>query len=210
MNKLKNILVYTLAILYVIVFPIITLKILNYFMLNSMLNIALGMLFLVLVIFNTLTVFKLLVNYDRDGKLTNPFRKIKIYSDNELIIAEMNNLKTYQKTLIIGNNLIIINEAGFFEFVTLNKIGTLKGDINDDEWTINDKKIKNPFIIKENIYHYFIIRGNLAFKVTGVWLTTRSLIYNTMDKRLNKRIYDAKKIDEIYDSLKVKYGNNQN
>ena len=145
MNKLKNILVYTLAILYVIVFPIITLKILNYFMLNSMLNIALGMLFLVLVIFNTLTVFKLLVNYDRDGKLTNPFRKIKIYSDNELIIAEMNNLKTYQKTLIIGNNLIIINEAGVFEFVTLNKIGTLKGDINDDEWTINDKKIKNPF-----------------------------------------------------------------
>ena len=107
----------------------------------------------ILVIFNTLTVFKLLVNYDRDGKLTNPFRKIKIYSDNELIIAEMNNLKTYQKTLIIGNNLIIINEAGVFEFVTLNKIGTLKGDINDDEWTINDKKIKNPFIIKENIYH---------------------------------------------------------
>ena len=210
MNKLKNILIYTLAILYVIIFPIITLKILNYFMLNAMLSIALGMLFLALVIFNTLTVFKLLVNYDRDGTLTSPFRKIKIYSDNELIVAEMNNLKTYQKTLIIGNNLIVINEAGVFEFVTLNKMGTLKGDINDDEWTINDKKIKNPFIIKENIYHYFIIRGNLVFKVTGVWLTTRSLIYNTMDKRLNKRIYDAKKIDKIYDSLKVKYGNNQN
>lgn len=210
MNKLKNILIYTLAILYVIIFPVITLKILNYFMLNAMLSIALGMLFLALVIFNTLTVFKLLVNYDRDGKFTSPFRKIKIYSDNELIVAEMNNLKTYQKTLIIGNNLIVINEAGVFEFVTLNKMGTLKGDINDDEWTINDKKIKNPFIIKENIYHYFIIRGNLVFKVTGVWLTTRSLIYNTMDKRLNKRIYDAKKIDKIYDSLKVKYGNNQN
>ena len=210
MKKLKNILVYTLAILYVIVFPIITLKILNYFMLNSMLNIALGLLFLVLVIFNTLTVFKLLVNYDRDGKLTNPFRKIKIYSDNELIISEMNNLNTYQKSLIVGNNLIIINEAGIFEFVTLNKIGTLKGDINDDEWMINDKKIKNPFIIRENIYHYFIIRGNLVFKVTGVWLTTRNLIYNTMDKRLNKRIYNAKQIDEIYDRLKVKYGNNQN
>ena len=210
MSRLKKFLVYSLAILYVIIFPIIVLKILNHFMLNSLLNIALGMLFIVLVVFNTLAVFKLLVNYDRYGKLANPFRQVKIYSDNELIVAEMNNLKTYQRSLIIDDNLIIINEAGIFEFATLNKIGTLKGDINDEEWTINDKKIKNPFLIKDNIYNYFIIRGNLIFKVTGVWLTTRSLIYNMMDKHLNKRVYDALKIDEIYNDLKVKYGNNKN
>ena len=97
--------------------------------------------------------------------------------------------------------MILINEAGVFEFVNLNKIGTLKGDINDDYWYINDKKIKNPFILRKDTFNYIILNSRLTFKVTGVWLTTRRLLYNTIDKRLNKRIYNKEQIDKIYNEL---------
>ncbi len=205
--KMKKSLFYALAIVYVIVAPIIVLRIFNLFMLNSFLSIPLTCLFFVFVILNTLTVIKLMIDYDKYG---SPFKKIRKYTDNELIISEINNLKTYQKTLIIDHNLIVINESGVFEFASLNKSGVLKGDINDLEWTINDKKVNNPFIIKDNIYHYFIIQPGISFKVTGVWLTTRKFIYNTLEKRLNERTYNKDKIDQIYNDLKVKYGNNEN
>ena len=205
--KMKKSLFYALAIVYVIVAPIIVLRIFNLFMLNSFLSIPLTCLFFVFVILNTLTVIKLIIDYDKYG---SPFKKIRKYTDNELIISEINNLKTYQKTLIIDHNLIVINESGVFEFASLNKSGVLKGDINDLEWTINDKKVNNPFIIKDNIYHYFIIQPGISFKVTGVWLTTRKFIYNTLEKRLNERTYNKDKIDQIYNDLKVKYGNNEN
>ena len=204
---MKKSLFYALAIVYVIVAPIIVLRIFNLFMLNSFLSIPLTCLFFVFVILNTLTVIKLMIDYDKYG---SPFKKIRKYTDNELIISEINNLKTYQKTLIIDHNLIVINESGVFEFASLNKSGVLKGDINDLEWTINDKKVNNPFIIKDNIYHYFIIQPGISFKVTGVWLTTRKFIYNTLEKRLNERTYNKDKIDQIYNDLKVKYGNNEN
>ena len=205
--KMKKSLFYALAIVYVIVAPIIVLRIFNLFMLNSFLSIPLTCLFFVFVILNTLTVIKLMIDYDKYG---SPFKKIRKYTDNELIISEINNLNTYQKTLIIDHNLIVINESGVFEFASLNKSGVLKGDINDLEWTINDKKVNNPFIIKDNIYHYFIIQPGISFKVTGVWLTTRKFIYNTLEKRLNERTYNKDKIDQIYNDLKVKYGNNEN
>ena len=204
---MKKSLFFAFAIIYVIISPIIVYRVISEFMLNSFLSVPLTCIFFVFVILNTLTVIKLMIDYDRYG---SPFKKIKRYTDNELIISEISNLKTYQKTLIINHNLILINESGIFEFATLNKSGILKGDINDLEWTINDKKINNPFIIKDNIYHYFIIRSGIVFKVTGVWLTTRRFIYNTLEKRLNERVYTKEKIDQIYNDLKVKYGNHVN
>ena len=204
---MKKSLFFAFAIIYVIISPIIVYRVISEFMLNSFLSVPLTCLLFVFVILNTLTVIKLMIDYDKYG---SPFKKIKRYTDNELIISEISNLKTYQKTLIINHNLIVINESGIFEFATLNKSGILKGDINDLEWTINDKKINNPFIIKDNIYHYFIIRSGIVFKVTGVWLTTRRFIYNTLEKRLNERVYTKEKIDQIYNDLKVKYGNHEN
>ena len=207
MEKIKKVLFYVLAIIYVIIAPIIVYRVISEFMLNSFLSVPLTCIFFVFVILNTLTVIKLMISVDKYG---SPFKKIRKYTDNELIISEISNLNTYQKTLIIDNNLIVVNESGVFEFASLNKNGILKGDINDLEWTINDKKLKNPFIIKDNIYHYFIIRSGIVFKVTGVWLTTRRFIYNTLEKRLNERVYTKEKIDQIYNDLKVKYGNHEN
>ena len=207
MKKINKVLFFALAIVYIIVAPIIIYRIISMFMFNSFLSFPLTCLFLVFVVLNTLTVMKLMIDIDKYG---SPFRKIRRYSDNELIIAEINALKTYQKTLIINNNLIVVNESGVFEFATINKNGILKGDINDLEWTINDKIVNNPFIVKDDIYHYFILKSGIVFKVTGVWLTTRQFIYNTLEKRLNERIYTKEKIDQIYNDLKVKYGNNEN
>ena len=207
MKKINKVLFYALAIVYIIVTPIIIYRIISMFMFNSFISFPLHCFFIVFVALNTLTAVKLMINIDKYG---SPFRKMRRYSDNELIIAEISALKTYQKTLVINNNLIVINEAGVFEFATIRKSGILKGDIKDLEWTINDKKVNNPFIIKEDIVHYFILQPGIVFKVTGVWLTTRRFIYNTLEKRLNERIYTKEKIDQTYNDLKVKYGNNKN
>lgn len=204
---MKKSLFFAFAIIYVIVAPIVVLRIFNLLMFNSFISIPLTCLFFIFTISNTITVVKLMINYDKYG---SPFKKIRRYTDNELIISEINNLNTYQKILVINNNLIVINEAGIFEFATIRRSGTLKGDIKDSEWTINDKKVNNPFIIKDNIAHYFILQPGIIFKVTGVWLTTRKFIYNTLEKRLNEKKYNKEKIDQIYNDLKVKYGNNEN
>ena len=204
---MKRYFFYSFVIIYVIFAPIIVYRILGVFMLNSFLSVLLTCISIIFAVLNTITVVKLIINYDKYG---SPFKKIKKYTTNELIISEINNLNTYQKTLIVNNNLIVVNESGIFEFATIRRSGTLKGDIKDSEWTINDKKVNNPFIVKDNIAHYFILQPGIIFKVSGVWLTTRRFIYNTLEKRLNKRIYNKEKIDQIYNDLKEKYGNNEN
>ena len=204
---MKRYFFYSFVIIYIIFAPIIVYRILSVFMLNSFLSVLLTFISIIFAVLNTITVVKLIINYDKYG---SPFKKIKKYTTNELIISEINNLNTYQKTLIVNNNLIVVNESGIFEFATIRKSGTLKGDIKDSEWIIDDKKVNNPFIVKDNIAHYFILQPGIIFKVSGVWLTTRRFIYNTLEKRLNKRIYNKEKIDQIYNDLKEKYGNNEN
>ena len=161
-------------------------------------NIGIELLFLGIIILNTGMVIKIGLDYIRYGDKISPFKKVERHTYNEMIIAELSKLNTYQKTLIVENNLIVINEAGVFEFVCLNKQGILKGDIKDEYWLINNKKIKNPFILKNGAFNYIILNSRLTFKVSGVWLTTRRLLYNTVDKRLNKKIYTKDNIDKLY------------
>ena len=194
---MKKSIIYSIFIIYIIVFAVFLLRIFNP-MLN---NFGIVMLYFALVFLNTGMVIKIMIHYDKYGDKINPFKKIERYSNNDMIITELSKLNTYQKTLIVGNNLIVINEAGVFEFVSLNKQGIIKGDIKDEYWFINDKKIKNPFILKKNAFNYVILNSRLTFEVTGVWLTTRRLLYNTIDKRLNKRVYNREKIDKIYNEL---------
>lgn len=164
-------------------------------------NIGIELLFLGIIVLNTGTVIKIGLDYVKYGDKINPFKKIERHTYNDIIIAELSKLNTYQKILTVNNNLIVINEAGIFEFASLNKIGTLRGNIKDDYWYINDKKIKNPFNLKDGALNYVIINNGLIFEVTGVWLTSRRLLYNTVDKRLNKKIYDKEEIDKIYNKL---------
>ena len=220
MNRdVKRKILIALVILYGFVFPIVLGKVVFeiHLMLSSsgeaavILKATINIVYGILVIFNTFFVIKILAGFKKYGDNNSPFRKKYIkFSKSDIILAELNNLKTYQKSLIIKNNLIIINEDRVFEITSFNKKGTLTGDIKDDQWLIDGRKIDNPFVLKnEDINHYFVLNSNIIFKVTGVWLTSLRLIYDTLDKRLNKRIYDCKKIDEIYENIKVKYGHNE-
>ena len=188
---------YVLLLIYVMIFPLV-LYLVFYKILN---NLGILLLYYFLITVNTLTVIKIVLNYIRYGEKMNPFKKVVKPTYNEMIISELSKLNSYQKSLIIDNNLIVINEAGIFEFVRINKSGTIKGNIKDDYWYINDKQIKNPFILRKDTFNYVILNGHLIFNVTGVWLTTRKLLYNTVDKRLNKRVYNKEQIDKIYNKL---------
>ena len=188
---------YVLLLIYVMIFPLV-LYLVFYKILN---NLGILLLYYFLIIVNTLTVIKIVLNYIRYGEKMNPFKKVAKPTYNEMIISELSKLNSYQKSLIIDNNLIVINEAGIFEFVRINQKGKLKGNIKDDYWYINDKQIKNPFILRKDTFNYVILNGHLIFNVTGVWLTTRKLLYNTVDKRLNKRVYNKEQIDKIYNDL---------
>ena len=194
---MKKYIVYVLLGIYAGLFPIILIKLFG----PLITNIGIELLFLTLIIINTLTVIKIVLNYIRYGEKMNPFKKVVKPTYNDMIISELSKLNSYQKSLIIDNNLIVINEAGIFEFVRINKSGTIKGNIKDDYWYINDKQIKNPFILRKDTFNYVILNGHLIFNVTGVWLTTRKLLYNTVDKRLNKRVYNKEQIDKIYNKL---------
>ena len=188
---------YVLLLIYVMIFPLV-LYLIFYKILN---NLGILLLYYFLIIINTLTVIKIVLNYIRYGEKMNPFKKVVKPTYNEMIISELSKLNSYQKSLIIDNNLIVINEAGIFEFVKINKKGKLKGNIKDDYWYLNNKKINNPFNLKDGALNYVIINNGLIFEVSGVWLTSRRLLYNTVDKKLNKKIYDKEEIDKIYNKL---------
>lgn len=188
---------YVLLLIYVMIFPLV-LYLIFYKILN---NLGILLLYYFLIIINTLTVIKIVLNYIRYGEKMNPFKKVVKPTYNEMIISELSKLNSYQKSLIIDNNLIVINEAGIFEFARINQKGKLKGNIKDDYWYLNNKKINNPFNLKDGALNYVIINNGLIFEVSGVWLTSRRLLYNTVDKRLNKKIYDKEEIDKIYNKL---------
>lgn len=194
---MKKYIVYVLLGIYAGLFPIILIKLFG----PLITNIGIELLFLTLIIVNTLTVIKIILNYIRYGEKMNPFKKVVKPTYNEMIISELSKLNSYQKSLIIDNNLIVINEAGIFEFARINQKGKLKGNIKDDYWYLNNKKINNPFNLKDGVLNYVIINNGLIFEVTGVWLTSRRLLYNTVDKRLNKKIYNKDEIDKIYNKL---------
>lgn len=194
---MKKYIVYVLLGIYAGLFPIILIKLFG----PLITNIGIELLFLTLIIINTLTVIKIVLNYIRYGEKMNPFKKVVKPTYNEMIISELSKLNSYQKSLIIDNNLIVINEAGIFEFARINQKGKLKGNIKDDYWYLNNKKINNPFNLKDGVLNYVIINNGLIFEVTGVWLTSRRLLYNTVDKRLNKKIYNKDEIDKIYNKL---------
>lgn len=188
---------YVLLLIYVMIFPLV-LYLVFYKILN---NLGILLLYYFLIIVNTLTVIKIVLNYIRYGEKMNPFKKVVKPTYNDMIISELSKLNSYQKSLIIDNNLIVINEAGIFEFARINQKGKLKGNIKDDYWYLNNKKINNPFNLKDGVLNYVIINNGLIFEVTGVWLTSRRLLYNTVDKRLNKKIYNKDEIDKIYNKL---------
>lgn len=188
---------YVLLLIYVMIFPLV-LYLIFYKILN---NLGILLLYYFLIIINTLTVIKIVLNYIIYGEKMNPFKKVVKPTYNEMIISELSKLNSYQKSLIIDNNLIVINEAGIFEFARINQKGKLKGNIKDDYWYLNNKKINNPFNLKDGALNYVIINNGLIFEVTGVWLTSRRLLYNTVDKRLNKKIYNKDEIDKIYNKL---------
>lgn len=196
-KNIKKFLVCFLLGIYAGIFPILVVLIFGPFITN----IGIELLFIFLIVLNTLTAIKIALDYIRYGDRSLPFKKIEKFSNNDMIIAELSKLDTYQKTLVINNNLIVINEAGIFEFTKLNLEGKIKGDIKDEYWYIKNKRIKNPFVLKENAFNYVILNSHLIFNVTGVWLTTRKLLYNTVDKRLNKRVYNKEQIDKIYNEL---------
>ncbi len=191
---MKKWIICTLLGIYAGLFPVLLVLLFS----PLITNIGIELLFLGIIILNTGMVIKIGLDYIRYGDKISPFKKVERHTYNEMIIAELSKLNTYQKTLIVENNLIVINEAGVFEFVCLNKQGILKGDIKDEYWLINNKKIKNPFILKNGAFNYIILNSRLTFKVSGVWLTTRRLLYNTVDKRLNKKIYTKDNIDKLY------------
>lgn len=194
---MKKYIVYVLLGIYAGLFPIILIKLFG----PLITNIGIELLFLTLIIINTLTVIKIVLNYIRYGEKMNPFKKVAKPTYNDMIISELSKLNSYQKSLIIDNNLIVINEAGIFEFARINQKGKLKRNIKDDYWYLNNKKINNPFNLKDGVLNYVIINNGLIFEVTGVWLTSRRLLYNTVDKRLNKKIYNKDEIDKIYNKL---------
>ena len=196
-ENIKKFLICLILGIYAGIFPILIVLIFGPFITN----IGMELLFLFLIVVNTGTIIKICLDYIRYGDRSLPLKKAERFTNNDMIIAELAKLDTYQKTLVINNNLIVINEAGIFEFVRINKSGTIKGNINDDYWYINDKQIKNPFILRKDTFNYVILNSHLIFNVTGVWLTTRKLLYNTVDKRLNKRVYNKEQIDKIYNDL---------
>lgn len=162
-------------------------------------------LIIFVISFVPLTFIKICENYTKYGKKIFKFKTTLDYNELQLISKDIEKIDTYQKIIIKDNKIIIINKAGMFELILFNEKGIIKGNIQDENWYLNNEKINNPFTIKDEFkYNYFIVTGSCLYQ-TDAKLVTKSNIYYEISKYLNKEIYDNKKIDELYEVLN---GNN--
>ena len=154
-------------------------------------------------------VYKLVKDYNISEKKLFNFSLKKKYSELDVLSYELKQANGYQKTLVINNNIILLTKAGVFEFSNFKCIGTLKGNINDEKWFVNDKEIKNPFILKD-INSYLITNLGIKYEVSGVRLISKGNILNIVEKSKNKDCLTIEQIDKIYNNLMVEYGDNEN
>lgn len=181
------------------------------FMNNPASGMAYFMMYFSLLFFFLATSYKIMREYNQYGKKIIPNRKVKAVSNTELLASEISEVKSYQKMLIFKNHIIVINEAGIFEFVTYQKKVKIVGNVQEDYVYINGKKQKNPFVIKEYpVYYYFILDHGIHIQMSGIRLVTKSALVITLEKHLNKKIYTKEQIDKMYYELEVKYGNYEN
>ena len=148
------------------------------------------------------------------------FKKAKEVSEIDYTTMVINELKSYKKIIIDGNNIIAILEKGIFFIKILDYTDKITGDINDEYFYhiigIKNYKIKNRLKdyyneylkyqnkTKEKINKYIVVRNDCSFNLKNLKDTkiiSNKYLFYSLDRGTKK--YNENQINKIYDELKM-------
>ena len=183
--------------------------------------VAIGIIFLVLekfkwLILTTLFIFTIYL-ISRAKKEKNLFKNVKKATFIELCLPIIEQIDGYKKIILKDNYIIILSEYGIFIIFTINKIGTISYDVNNNlvlTYGKNKLYLPNLFIdqdnivskyellLKNKIQKYIITSNNCDILIKNINVSKYKLFLNEFKRKYRNKVINKEQVDEIYQIIK--------
>lgn len=183
--------------------------------------VAIGIIFLVLekfkwLILTTLFIFTIYL-ISRAKKEKNLFKNVKKATFIELCLPIIEQIDGYKKIILKDNYIIILSEYCIFIIFTINEIGTISYDANNNlvlTYGKNKLYLPNLFIdqdnivskyellIKNKIKKYIITSNNCDILIKNINVSKYKLFLNEFKRKYRNKVMNKEQVDEIYQIIK--------
>lgn len=183
--------------------------------------VAIGIIFLVLekfkwLILTTLFIFTIYL-ISRAKKEKNLFKNVKKATFIELCLPIIEQIDGYKKIILKDNYIIILSEYGIFIIFTINEIGTISYDVNNNlvlTYGKNKLYLPNLFIdqdnivskyellLKNKIQKYIITSNNCDILIKNINVSKYKLFLNEFKRKYRNKVMNKEQVDEIYQIIK--------
>ena len=182
---------------------------------------AIGIIFLVLEKFKwpIITILFIFTVYliSKAKKEKNLFKNVKNVTFIELCLPIIEQINGYKKIILKDNYIILLSEYGIFIIFTINEIGTISYDENNNlvlTYGKNKLYIPNLFIVQDNIISkyelliknkiqkYIITSNNCDILIKNINISKYKLFLNEFKRKYKNKIINKERIDEIYKIIK--------
>lgn len=183
--------------------------------------VAIGIIFLVLekfkwLILTTLFIFTVYLIL-KAKKEKNLFKNVKKATFIELCLPIIEQIDGYKKIILRDNYIILLSEYGIFIIFTINEIGTISYDANNNlvlTYGKNKLYLPNLFIdqdnivskyellIKNKIQKYIITSNNCDILIKNINVSKYKLFLNEFKRKYRNKVMNKEQVDEIYQIIK--------
>lgn len=183
--------------------------------------VAIGIIFLVLekfkwLIFTTLFIFTVYL-ISKAKKEKNLFKNVENVTFIELCLPIIEQIDGYKKIILKDNYIILLSEYGIFIIFTINEIGTISYDANNNlvlTYGKNKLYLPNLFIdqdnivskyellIKNKIKKYIITSNNCDILIKNINVSKYKLFLNEFKRKYRNKVMNKEQVDEIYQIIK--------
>ena len=183
--------------------------------------VAIGIIFLVLEKFKwpIITILFIFTIYliSRAKKEKNLFKNVKKATFIELCLPIIEQIDGYKKIILKDNYIILLSEYGIFIIFTINEIGTISYDVNNNlvlTYGKNKLYLPNLFIdqdnivskyellLKNKIQKYIITSNNCDILIKNINVSKYKLFLNEFKRKYRNKVMNKEQVDEIYQIIK--------
>ena len=183
--------------------------------------VAIGIIFLVLekfkwLILTTLFIFTVYL-ISKAKKEKNLFKNVENVTFIELCLPIIEQIDGYKKIILKDNYIILLSEYGIFIIFTINEIGTISYDVNNNlvlTYGKNKLYLPNLFIdqdnivskyellLKNKIQKYIITSNNCDILIKNINVSKYKLFLNEFKRKYRNKVMNKEQVDEIYQIIK--------
>lgn len=183
--------------------------------------VAIGIIFLVLEKFKwpIITILFIFTIYliSKAKKEKNLFKNVENVTFIELCLPIIEQIDGYKKIILKDNYIILLSEYGIFIIFTINEIGTISYDVNNNlvlTYGKNKLYLLNLFIDQDNIVSKYelllknkiqkciITSNNCDILIKNINVSKYKLFLNEFKRKYRNKVMNKEQVDEIYQIIK--------